>query len=120
MQRIQQYTVEAARSIGLPWVFEKINLGGVNNALLLACIDARSSAAELAAFAITYLNKDQRVAIEGDAIDFTTADSVVAREHVQAGAFEMRHGQIFRLIAGKLFGGTHVILRFHSKQFQRI
>lgn len=103
----------------LPWVLHQIDLCRMNDALLFARIDTGGSTAKICMLAEAHFDKDQYFAIKRNAVDLAAAHPVVSLNNAQTGALEVRDGQILGVIAGLLFVGAHVILRFlfYFKQF---
>ena len=119
IERIEHHAVEAAGAAGLTRMLHQIDLCGMNDALLFALINAGSRTAKALTLSVADFQENKGLTIKRNAIDLAAAHPVVSLNNAQTGALEVRDGQILGVIAGLLFVGAHVILRFqfYFKQF---
>ena len=97
----------------MPWIAQQIAAGGMNDALLFAGVNAGRCTAESGVASQPDFNKDERLAVQRDAVDFTPAHAVVAGKYAQPGLFQVRRSHRFCRIAGHLLWGERGILVWH-------
>ena len=97
----------------MSWIALQITAGGMNDALLFAGVDAGRCAAKSRVTSQSHFNKNERLAVQRDAVDFTPAHAVVAGKYAQPGLFQVRRSHRFCRIAGHLLWGERGILVWH-------